>query len=109
MTEIERKREHLEMYMVFTIRLHRLYSQRDAHPESEGKYSDMIYDTLLKMGTIEDAVEKIPNLKEREVLANKYLCGKTVNEISTFMNYSRRQTERYLKSALENITIKAIV
>ena len=46
------------------------------------------------------------NQRESEVLAQKYLCGRSLDETAEILNYSKRQIERIHLKALENISAK---
>ena len=52
---------------------------------------------------IEEDIESLENKKESEVLAQKYLCGKTFAQTADMLNYSRRQIERIHMNGLENL------
>ena len=50
---------------------------------------------------IENEISAMDDELLKEVLFLKYVCGKNLEEVSYFINYSKRQTERFHKAALE--------
>ena len=100
---VDEKRKYLELYALQQARINR-YSMLSA------KNADKMEKYKLKMSTamsirdiIEDDIDKMEDKKESEVLAQKYLYGKSLEETAHMLNYSRRQVERLHLSGLEHL------
>lgn len=62
-------------------------------------------ETVQRYREIWDAVEQVPDDKERELLQLRYLMGKRWEDVAELMGYAWRQTHRLHSKALEHFQI----
>ena len=77
----------------------------DYECDKSEKYKREISEAILLRDFIENDIGNITDKIESEVLAQKYLCGKTLEEIGYIINYSKRHTERLHLKALSIIEL----
>lgn len=104
MSENEKK-EYLELYLIQGPKINRLNAQLHSNPLGSGRYIKQIQKARKLRKQIEISVEKVDGGILSEVLGQKYLCGKTLDEIASTLNYSKRHIERLHISALEKFKI----
>lgn len=107
---IEEKREYLELYPLQLAAIERFNNLAGINTDKREKYIQKIHSAIILRDLIEEDIEKIDDRREREVLAQKYLCLKTLEQTAEILNYSKRQIERIHTTALENLnpTIKEL-
>lgn len=105
MTEmsVEEKRRYLELYALQQAKIDRYSALTVRNSDKKRKYKQELTAARAVRDIIEEDIEEIRDKKECEVLAQKYLCGKTLGETAELLNYSRRQIERIHLSGLENL------
>lgn len=105
MTEmsVEEKREYLELYALQQARINRYSMLSARNADKMEKYKTQISSAMSLRDIIEDDIDKMQDKRESEILAQKYLCGKSLEETAYMLNYSRRQVERLHLSGLENL------
>ena len=103
--DIEQKREFLERYLLQQAKINRLYEQSRKNSDKKEYYQKQINSAITLRDQIENAICKLRDERESEILAQKYLCGKTLEETAGLLNYSKRQTERLHIKALEHFEI----
>lgn len=94
------KKEYLSLYKIHNAKIRRLTELIGDYPEEAEKYRISLHKTKLARDKIEKEIELIENPVLAELLAQKYQCGKTLEEIACCMNYSTRQIERLHIKAL---------
>lgn len=100
---VEEKREYLELYALQLARINRYSTLSARNADKMEKYKVKINSAISLRDIIEDDIDRIEDKKESEVLAQKYLCGKTLEETAYMLNYSKRQIERIHLNALEHL------
>lgn len=100
---VDDKRVYLEQYPLALAKISRCYLLSAKNADKSEKYKREMSEAILLRDFIEDDIGKIADQVESEVLAQKYLCGKTLEETAVLLNYSKRQVERIHVSALEHL------
>lgn len=101
----EEKRNYLSRYLVLQAKINRLKQQSLINEEKEEIYKKEIHKAKTVRDNIEEGIMNMSSEIESEILAQKYLLGKTLEETADILNYSKRQIERLHIKALEHITI----
>lgn len=99
------KKEYLKQYMYQESVIRSLNQLALINPEKKDIYRDKISQALEIRSDIEQKISSVEDTVLREVLYNKYIFGKTLEEISYILNYSKRHIERLHIKALEKIEI----
>ena len=99
------KKEYLKQYMYQESVIRSLNQLAVINPEKKDIYRDKISQALEIRSDIEQKISSVEDTVLREVLYNKYIFGKTLEEISYILNYSKRHIERLHIKALEKIEI----
>jgi hypothetical protein len=102
---MKNKKKILKSYVLQQAKINRLHEMLLENPEKETYYAFQIYECLSLRQHIENQISLVSNEVLRELLIQKYLCGKTLEEISYIINYSKRHTERLHTRALEIVEI----
>ena len=97
---LNEKKEYLNLYKVNQAKIHRFSQQIAEFPEDAQRLSGLLDAAQKTRDRIESEIECIGNPILSEVLAQRYQCGKTIEEIACCMNYSTRQIERLLRKAV---------
>ncbi len=100
---IEEKREYLQSYPLQQARIRRYDILTLRNRDKKKSYKKRLEEAKLIRDCIEKDIESVVNKKEAEILAQKYLCGTSLEETAALLNYSRRQVERLHNRALENL------
>ena len=102
---MQKKKEYLNSYLTQQKLIERYSQMLLNNPENEDYYKEKIS----KAKKLRKEIEfKISNLQDEtlcELLFQKYVFGKTLEEISYIINYSKRHTERLHIKALEKFNI----
>lgn len=101
---VDEKRLYLEQYPLAVAVINRCYLLSAKNADKSEKYKNEMNEAILLRDFIEHDIEKITDKVESEVLAQKYLCAKTLEETAVMLNYSKRQIERIHLNALEHLT-----
>ena len=101
---VNEKKEFLDLYMLQQIKINRLNYLIQENPTRKEHYISQIEAAHRLRDKIELAIENIDGGILSEVLCQKYLCGKSLEEISYNLHYSQRQTERLHIKALESFS-----
>ena len=99
------KKAFLKAYLLQQAKITRLKEMLSAHPEESQNYNAQIEECLKIRQEIEQKISAIDNDILKELLTQKYICGKTLEEISLIMNYSKRHVERLHITAMEKLEI----
>ena len=105
MQGFETKQEYLKKYRVLAARVGRFREMAKLCPDNSERYKTEIADTIALRDSIERAVNAIDGGVLTEILSLKYICGKSLEEISYSLGYSRRQTERLHLRALQRLVV----
>lgn len=105
MTEmsVEEKRKYLELYALQQAKIDRYSKLSARNADKKAKYKREMTKAMSVRDIIEKDIESLADTLESEVLAQKYLCGKSLEETAELLNYSRRQVERIHLSGLANL------
>jgi len=103
--DIESKKSALRKYRVLLSKIARLKNMISLCPENTERYSREINTCTAARDKIEQAIEAVDGDILTEILSLKYMCGKTIEEISLDICYSRRHTERMHQKGLTLIKI----
>ncbi len=103
MMNVDEKRHYLNRYPLLIARIDRLTKQSRINADRKSFYFDEMAKTKQLRDSIEDAIYGIGDEREREILAQKYLCGRSLEETAELLNYSKRQIERLHLQALEHL------
>lgn len=95
------KKEYLKSYLLQQNKINRLNEMARLNPDSSKRYMNEIEKCKALRIKIENEISAMDDELLKEVLFLKYVCGKNLEEVSYFINYSKRQTERFHKAALE--------
>ncbi len=98
---MQSKKEYLALYLMQQRKINRLTEMVNQYPNKKEAYLKQIENCELLRDEIENEILKVSDDLSREVLFLKYVCGKNLLEVSYLINYSKRQTERFHKKALE--------
>lgn len=100
---VDEKRIYLEQYPLALAVINRCYLLSAKNADKSENYKRKMNEAVLLRDFIENDIDKISDKVESEVLAQKYLCGKTLEETAVLLNYSKRQVERIHLNALEHL------
>ena len=103
--DIETKRDRLKKYRILISKIGRLKSMVKICPENRSRYGCEIKECVTERDGIEQAINGVDGGILTEILALKYMCGKSLEEIALDICYSKRQTERLHLKALKIIKI----
>lgn len=103
--DIEKNRDALKKYRILLSKITRLKNMITLCPENESKYLSEMKRCLSARDRIENAIDSVDGDILSEILSQKYMCGKTIEEISLDICYSKRQTERMHLKALTLIKV----
>lgn len=103
--KIEEKREYLKGYRVNRAKIMRVKEMLAESPENKEHYTKLLNQTRRFKDKIEDEIEAVDGGILSEILSQKYICGKSMEEIGYCVNYSKRQVERLHLKALEKFRI----
>ena len=94
------KKEYLSLYLLKSEKIRRLRETALQNPEEKEKYILQIKTAQSLRREIEEKIEAVDGGVLSELLYLKYVCGKTLMQISYELNYSVRQIERLHIKAL---------
>ena len=101
---VDEAREYLKRYRLLQAKITRLELLMSECPEKREKYlKELNLATTLRDG-IEDSIDAVDGGILSEILSQKYICGRSLEEIGYLINYSKRQTERLHIKALLKFT-----
>lgn len=99
------KKEYLELYLIQHAKIERLRDQMKINPRTVRRYRKKIRDAERLRRRIEDSIDAVDGGILSEVLSQKFLCGKSIEQIALTLNYSKRHIERLYIRAMEKIDI----
>ena len=95
------KKEYLSLYLLQNEKIRRLRETALQNPEEKEKYISQIKAAQTLRRETEDKIEAGDGGVLSELLYLKYVCGKTLMQISYELNYSVRHIERLHIKALQ--------
>ena len=102
---MKNKKQYLKNYRLQQKKIERLREMIILNPRNRSRYLKQISDCEKVQEEIETKINNIDDERLREILFLKYVCGKTLIEISIIIDYSQRHTERMHTTAIEKIEI----
>ncbi len=97
----QKKKEYLSSYLLQETKINRLKKMADLNPELAPQYSKALNEALLLRIKIERQISEVDSGILSEVLYQKYIFGKTLEDIGAILNYSTRHIERLHIKALD--------
>ena len=101
----EEKIRYLKSYRIQQTKINRIKELLEECPEKEIKYLEEIKRATSKRDSIENAIENIDGGLLSEVLFQKYILCKSMENIGRDINYSKRQIERLHLKAIEKLNL----
>ena len=99
------KKEYLRSYRLQQIKILRLKQMLQQLPENKRIYKAQIKNCILICKDIEEKINNLDNEIYKEVLIQKYICGKTYEQIALILNYSTRHIDRLHRAAIQKLKI----
>ena len=101
----EEKKEYLNQYKIQGIKINRLKEMALECPKNQEIYILKINSAQKLRDEIESKISAMKDEVLSELLFQKYVFGLPLEEVGYIINYSKRQTERLHRKALEEFTI----
>ncbi len=101
----EEKKKYLNLYLLQQAKIKRLEGMKNISPDKEKIYDKNIVKCKNLRDEIEQKIKAVDGGILSEVLFQKYIFGRTLEEIGLILNYSKRQTERLHIKALEKFNL----
>lgn len=101
----KQKKEYLSTYLLQETKISRLKTMSKINPELKNLYEKEIDQALLLRQKIEKQILAVDGGILSEVLFQKYVFGKTLEDISYTLNYSSRHIERLHIKALDEFDL----
>lgn len=99
------KKKILNQYLLQEAKINRIKQMTILFPERKKELLQELNEAKNLRINIEIAIKNLPDNVLSEILYRKYILGKTLEEISFTLNYSKRHIERLHLKALEIIEI----
>jgi len=95
------KKKYLKSYLLQQTKIDRLIKMKAINPNFKEIYEEQIKNANELRNEIEAKILLIDDEILSEVLFQKYILGRTLEEVSLAINYSKRHTERMHTRALD--------
>jgi len=95
------KKKYLSHYLLQEARINRLYEMIRINPSRKAEYETKISNCKKLREDIEEKISQVDYQLLCELLYQKYILGKTLEDIAIILNYSKRHIERLHIKALE--------
>ena len=95
------KKKYLNHYLLQEARINRLYEMIRINPSRKAEYEAKILNSKKLREDIEEKISQVDDQLLCELLYQKYILGKTLEDIAIILNYSKRHIERLHIKALE--------
>ncbi len=95
------KKQYLELYLIQQAKIERLRDQMRINPKTVRRYRKKIREAEKLRRRIEDSIDAVDGGILSEVLSQRFLCGKSLEQIALTLNYSKRHIERLFIRAME--------
>lgn len=103
---LSNKQVFLRQYRVLHTKIQRLEEMMRECPEKAATYSEKLNECRRQRDIIEASIDAVDGDILSEILSLKYICGRSLEEISLSLNYSKRHIERLHNMALEKICVQ---
>ncbi len=97
----EEKKQYLKSYLLQQSKIDRLNNMIEINPEKKDYYTQEIENAKRIRAQIEEKISAIDDEVLSELLFQKYVFGHNLEDVGFIINYSKRQTERLHRKALE--------
>ncbi len=97
----ESAREYLSKYRALCLKENRLKYMAEDSCESRKRYEKQIKKCEKLKKTLEDSIDRVDGAVLSEILASKYICGRSLEETAELIGYCKRQVERLHVKAIE--------
>lgn len=101
----EDKKEYLKQYLLQETKISRLKTMSELNPQFRPEYESLINRSFELRREIENKISAVDGGILSELLFQKYVFGRTLDDISCVLNYSPRHIERLHIKALEQFNI----
>ncbi len=101
----DEKRDYLKLYLLQQAKINRLNLMMKENPLRRYKYKKMIKKSEALREKIEKAVDRVDGGILSEVLSQRYLCGRSLEQTAEVLNYSKRQIERMHTQAVDKLKV----
>ncbi|MBR6509119.1 MAG: hypothetical protein IKT38_00745 [Clostridia bacterium] len=102
---MQKKKNYLKQYKYQEMRINSFKRLKLSHKENISEYDEKIAACKKLRKEIEKKISKLDDPILCELLMQKYVFGKTLEEIALILNYSKRHIERLHIKALEKFEI----
>lgn len=102
---INKKKEYLKSYLLQEKKIERYEKLASRCPREENNYRKYIEKSKKLRNEIEEKISLLEDDLLSELLFEKYIFGKTLEEIALILNYSKRHIERLHIKALEKFRL----
>ncbi len=102
---MKQKKQFLKSYLLQEAQIKCLSEMALLRPNNRAIYLTQIAECERCRDDVEAKINLIEDTLLREILMQKYICGKTLEEISRIISYSKRHTERLHIKALQSLEI----
>lgn len=102
---MQAKKDYLKQYLIQAVIIRDANEMLNTNHINKTKCLETIKKAHKLQESIEEAINLVDDSLLRELLTEKYILGKTLEQIAFNLNYSVRQIERLHKKAIEKITL----
>lgn len=102
---MEEKKKYLSGYRLASMRIRRLGELIEDFPELSGRFAEKLQENIAVRERIEQQIDAVDGGVLSELLSQKYISGKSLEEIGFCMNYSKRHIERLHLKALKKFSM----
>lgn len=99
------KKKYLSQYLLQEAKINRLYEMIRINPAKAEEYEIKISNCKNLREDIEQKISTVDDELLCELLWQKYILGKTLEDIAVILNYSKRHIERLHIKALEKFNL----
>ena len=97
----KKKKEYLSQYLLQETKINRIRKMTNVNPELKSRYEAELNKALELRVKIEKQINAVDGGVLSELLSQKYIFGKTLEDISIILNYSTRHIGRLHIKALD--------
>ncbi len=101
----EEKKQYLSSYLLQQSKIERLLLMIEKNPKKQSVYAEEIENAKKIRLQIEEKISAMDDDVLSELLFQKYVFGLNLEEVGYKINYSKRQTERLHRKALEKFVM----
>lgn len=102
------KKEYLECFLKQQAKIKRWRELAQSSPDKNEIYKEKIERACRLRDNIEYDINNLDSDLLCEILSQKYLCGKTLEQTALTLNYSKRQIERLHIKAVDKLVVTGI-